>query len=129
MSVDGFIAGPNDDMSWAFALDAGSRATVMRLPLRPVRFWPRKQHVEDRAARVRRRRPRRATSERPSDATANSRARYRIEAQGAVPGGSLRRGDAAGCDRAVGRPCAGPEDDDAAAVLALIVALLRFLAF
>jgi hypothetical protein len=32
MSLDGFIAGPNDDMSWAFALDAGSRATVMRLP-------------------------------------------------------------------------------------------------
>jgi hypothetical protein len=28
MSLDGFIAGPNDDMSWAFALDAGSRATV-----------------------------------------------------------------------------------------------------
>ena len=28
MSLDGFIAGPNDDMSWAFGMDAGSRETV-----------------------------------------------------------------------------------------------------
>src|ERR671919_400372 len=28
MSLDGFIAGPNDDMSWAFGLDAGSGETV-----------------------------------------------------------------------------------------------------
>ena len=28
MSLDGFIAGPNDDMSWAFGTDARSRATV-----------------------------------------------------------------------------------------------------
>ena len=28
MSLDGFIAGPNDDMSWAFGMDAGSRDTV-----------------------------------------------------------------------------------------------------
>src|ERR671930_2016494 len=28
MSLDGFIAGPNDDMSWVFGLDAGSRETV-----------------------------------------------------------------------------------------------------
>jgi dihydrofolate reductase len=28
MSLDGFIAGPNDDMSWAFGLDAGSSETV-----------------------------------------------------------------------------------------------------
>jgi dihydrofolate reductase len=28
MSLDGFVAGPNDDMSWAFGVDAGSRETV-----------------------------------------------------------------------------------------------------
>ena len=28
MSLDGFIAGPNQDMSWAFGQDAGSRETV-----------------------------------------------------------------------------------------------------
>ena len=28
MSLDGFIAGPNDDMTWAFGLDAGSGETV-----------------------------------------------------------------------------------------------------
>jgi hypothetical protein len=28
MSLDGFIAGPNDDMSWAFGIDAGSGETV-----------------------------------------------------------------------------------------------------
>jgi dihydrofolate reductase len=28
MSLDGFIAGPNDDMSWAFGVDAGSGETV-----------------------------------------------------------------------------------------------------
>jgi dihydrofolate reductase len=28
MSLDGFIAGPDDDMSWAFGLDAGSGETV-----------------------------------------------------------------------------------------------------
>ena len=28
MSLDGFIAGPNHDMSWVFGLDAGSRETV-----------------------------------------------------------------------------------------------------
>ena len=28
MSLNGFIAGPNDDMSWAFGLDAGSGETV-----------------------------------------------------------------------------------------------------
>ena len=28
MSLDGFIAGPNDDMSWVFGVDAGSGATV-----------------------------------------------------------------------------------------------------
>jgi dihydrofolate reductase len=28
MSLDGFIAGPDDDMSWAFGMDAGSGETV-----------------------------------------------------------------------------------------------------
>jgi dihydrofolate reductase len=28
MSLDGFIAGPNDDMSWAFGMDPGSGETV-----------------------------------------------------------------------------------------------------
>jgi dihydrofolate reductase len=28
MSLDGFIAGPNDDMSWAFGVEAGSGETV-----------------------------------------------------------------------------------------------------
>ncbi len=28
MSLDGFIAGPNDDMSWAFGLDAEARRSV-----------------------------------------------------------------------------------------------------
>jgi dihydrofolate reductase len=28
MSLDGFVAGPDDDMSWAFGLDAGSGETV-----------------------------------------------------------------------------------------------------
>jgi dihydrofolate reductase len=28
MSLDGFIAGPNDDMSWAFGMDTGSGETV-----------------------------------------------------------------------------------------------------
>ena len=28
MTLDGFIAGPNDDMSWMSGLDAGSRQTV-----------------------------------------------------------------------------------------------------
>jgi hypothetical protein len=28
MSLDGFIAGSNDDMSWVFGMDAGSRETV-----------------------------------------------------------------------------------------------------
>jgi dihydrofolate reductase len=28
MSLDGFIAGPNDDMTWAFGMDAGSGETV-----------------------------------------------------------------------------------------------------
>ena len=28
MSLDGFTAGPNDDMSWVFGLDAGSGETA-----------------------------------------------------------------------------------------------------
>ena len=28
MSLDGFIAGPNDDMSWAFGVESGAGETV-----------------------------------------------------------------------------------------------------
>jgi dihydrofolate reductase len=31
MSLDGFIAGPNDDMAWAFGMDAGSGETVEKV--------------------------------------------------------------------------------------------------
>ena len=31
MSLDGFIAGPNDDMTWAFGMDAGSGETVEKV--------------------------------------------------------------------------------------------------
>jgi len=31
MSLDGFISGPNDDMSWAFGVESGSGETVKRV--------------------------------------------------------------------------------------------------
>jgi dihydrofolate reductase len=50
MSLDGFIAGPNDDMSWAFGLDAGSGETVDRVVASTgaLLVGRRTQDVEDR---------------------------------------------------------------------------------
>jgi dihydrofolate reductase len=50
MSLDGFIAGPNDDMSWAFGLDAGSGKTVDRVVASTgaLLVGRRTQDVEDR---------------------------------------------------------------------------------
>ena len=31
MSLDGFIAGPNDDMSWVFGVDSGPSETIARV--------------------------------------------------------------------------------------------------
>jgi dihydrofolate reductase len=50
MSLDGFIAGPHDDMSWAFGLDAGSGETVDRVVASTgaLLVGRRTQDVEDR---------------------------------------------------------------------------------
>jgi dihydrofolate reductase len=50
MSLDGFIAGPNDDMSWAFGMDAGSGETVDRVvsSTGALLVGRRTQDVEDR---------------------------------------------------------------------------------
>ncbi len=50
MSLDGFIAGPNDDMSWAFGLDPGSGETVDRIVASTgaLLVGRRTQDVEDR---------------------------------------------------------------------------------
>jgi dihydrofolate reductase len=50
MSLDGFIAGPNDDMSWAFGLDAGSGETVDKVVASTgaLLVGRRTQDVEDR---------------------------------------------------------------------------------
>ena len=50
MSLDGFIAGPNDDMSWAFGVDAGSSETVDRVvsSTGALLVGRRTQNVEDR---------------------------------------------------------------------------------
>jgi dihydrofolate reductase len=50
MSLDGFIAGPNDDMSWAFGVDAGSGETVDRVlaSTGALLVGRRTQDVEDR---------------------------------------------------------------------------------
>jgi dihydrofolate reductase len=50
MSLDGFIAGPNDDMQWAFGIDAGPSATIQEV-LRStgaLLVGRRTQDVEDR---------------------------------------------------------------------------------
>ncbi len=53
MSLDGFIAGPNDDMSWAFEVDAGSSETVDRVvsSTGALLVGRRTQDVEDRLQR------------------------------------------------------------------------------
>jgi dihydrofolate reductase len=50
MSLDGFVAGPNDDMSWAFGVDAGSGETVDRVlaSTGALLVGRRTQDVEDR---------------------------------------------------------------------------------
>ena len=50
MSLDGFVAGPNDDMSWVFGSDAGSRQTVDEVlsSLGALLVGRRTQDVEDR---------------------------------------------------------------------------------
>jgi dihydrofolate reductase len=50
MSLDGFIAGPNDDMSWAFGMDAGSGETVDKVvsSTGALLVGRRTQDVEDR---------------------------------------------------------------------------------
>jgi dihydrofolate reductase len=50
MSLDGFIAGPNDDMSWLFGVDAGSGETVEKVlsSTRALLVGRRTQDVEDR---------------------------------------------------------------------------------
>ena len=50
MSLDGFIAGPNDDMGWAFGVDAGSGETVERVVASTgaLLVGRRTQDVEDR---------------------------------------------------------------------------------
>jgi dihydrofolate reductase len=50
MSLDGFVAGPNDDMSWAFGVDAGSRETADRVlsSTGALLVGRRTQDVEDR---------------------------------------------------------------------------------
>jgi dihydrofolate reductase len=49
-SLDGFIAGPNDDMSWVFGVDAGSSETVDRVlsSTGALLVGRRTQDVEDR---------------------------------------------------------------------------------
>lgn len=50
MSLDGFIAGPNDDMGWAFGIDTGSARTVDRIvsSTGALLVGRRTQDVEDR---------------------------------------------------------------------------------
>src|SRR6266511_50447 len=50
MSLDGFIAGPNDDMSWAFGVEPGSGVTVKRVlsSTGALLVGRRTQDVEDR---------------------------------------------------------------------------------
>ena len=50
MSLDGFIAGPNDDMSWAFGIEAGSGETVDKVVASTgaLLVGRRTQDVEDR---------------------------------------------------------------------------------
>src|SRR5438309_11503843 len=50
MSLDGFIAGPNDDMSWAFGVKSGSGVTVKRVlsSTGALLVGRRTQDVEDR---------------------------------------------------------------------------------
>ena len=50
MSLDGFIAGPNDDMSWAFGVESGSGVTVKRVlsSTGALLVGRRTQDVEDR---------------------------------------------------------------------------------
>jgi dihydrofolate reductase len=50
MSLDGFIAGPNDDMSWAFGVESGSGETVRRVlsSTGALLVGRRTQDVEDR---------------------------------------------------------------------------------
>jgi dihydrofolate reductase len=50
MSLDGFIAGPNDDMSWAFGVESGSGITVKRVlsSTGALLVGRRTQDVEDR---------------------------------------------------------------------------------
>ena len=50
MSLDGFVAGPNDDMSWAFGTDGGSGETVDQIlsSTGALLVGRRTQDVEDR---------------------------------------------------------------------------------
>src|SRR5205807_5532608 len=50
MSLDGFIAGPHDDMSWAFGVESGSGETVKRVlsSTGALLVGRRTQDVEDR---------------------------------------------------------------------------------
>lgn len=50
MSLDGFIAGPNDDMSWVFGLDSGPSETIARVlsSTGALLVGRRTQDVEDR---------------------------------------------------------------------------------
>ena len=50
MSLDGFISGPNDDMSWAFGVESGSGETVKRVlsSTGALLVGRRTQDVEDR---------------------------------------------------------------------------------
>jgi dihydrofolate reductase len=50
MSLDGFVAGPNDDMSWVFGVDPGSGETVKRVlsSTGALLVGRRTQDVEDR---------------------------------------------------------------------------------
>jgi len=50
MSLDGFVAGPNDDMSWVFGMEAGSGETVAKVvsSIGALLVGRRTQDVEDR---------------------------------------------------------------------------------
>lgn len=39
MSLDGFIAGPNDDMRWVFGVDGGEGETMDEVVARRARCW------------------------------------------------------------------------------------------
>jgi dihydrofolate reductase len=62
MSLDGFIAGPNDDMRWAFEVDGGAGQTFAEVvqSIGALLVGRRTQDVEDRVQP--RTRPRTATS-------------------------------------------------------------------